>query len=81
MPRIFRRAAATSSCDNSELAVTLWIAYHRLFDRTGDANLVERYRKVYDPNQPGFIVMQRELKKLAQYAREHGNPPVFHDDP
>jgi lysophospholipase L1-like esterase len=57
---------------NSELAVMLWIAYHRLVDRTGDANLVERYRRVYDPNQPGFIVMQRELKKLAEYAQTHG---------
>jgi lysophospholipase L1-like esterase len=57
---------------NSELAVTLWIAYHRLFDRTGEANLVERYRKVYDPGQPGFIVMQRELKKLAEYAQQRG---------
>ena len=57
---------------HSELAVTLWIAYHRLFDRTGEANLIERYRKIYDPGQPGFMVMQRELKKLADYARERG---------
>jgi lysophospholipase L1-like esterase len=57
---------------NSELAVTLWIAYHRLLDRFGDANIVERYRKVYDPAQPGFVVMEQELKKLSQYAREHG---------
>jgi lysophospholipase L1-like esterase len=57
---------------NSELAVTLWIAYHRMLDRSGDANLVERYRKVYDPGQPGFVVMKQELKKLSQYAREHG---------
>jgi lysophospholipase L1-like esterase len=57
---------------HSQLAVTLWIAYHRLFDRTGEANLVERYRKIYEPDQPGFIVMQRELKKLADYGRERG---------
>jgi lysophospholipase L1-like esterase len=57
---------------NSELAVTLWIAYHRLLDRFGDSDLVERYRKVYDPSQPGFIVMEQELKKLAQYAQQHG---------
>jgi lysophospholipase L1-like esterase len=57
---------------NSELAVTLWIAYHRLVDGTGDANLVERYRRVYDPDQPGFIVMKRELEKLSRYAHEHG---------
>jgi lysophospholipase L1-like esterase len=57
---------------HSELAVTLWIAYHRLFDSAGEANLVERYRKVYDPDQPGFVVMQRELRKLADYAQARG---------
>jgi lysophospholipase L1-like esterase len=57
---------------HSQLAVTLWVAYHRLFERTGEANLVDRYRRVYEPDQPGFIVMQRELKKLADYARERG---------
>jgi len=57
---------------NSELAVTLWIAWHRLLDRFGDNDLVERYRKLYDPSQPGFIVMEQELKKLSQYARERG---------
>jgi lysophospholipase L1-like esterase len=57
---------------NSELALTLWIAYHRLIDRFGDANPVEHYRKVYDPGQPGFVVMEQELKKLSQYAQQHG---------
>ncbi len=57
---------------NSELAVTLWVAYHRLLDRFGDGDLVARYRKVYDPRQPGFMVMEDELKKLSQYAGEHG---------
>jgi lysophospholipase L1-like esterase len=57
---------------HSELAVTLWIAYYRLFDRSGEANLVERYRKIYDPDQPGFVVMQRELKKLSEYAQGRG---------
>jgi lysophospholipase L1-like esterase len=57
---------------NSELAVTLWIAYHRLLDRFGDGDLVARYRKVYDPAQPGFVVMEDELRKLAQYAQAHG---------
>jgi hypothetical protein len=57
---------------NSELAVTLWIAYTRMLDRFGDNDLVARYRKLYDPGQPGFAVMEQELKKLAQYARERG---------
>lgn len=55
---------------SSELAVTLWIAYHRLFDRLGEENLVDHYRKVYDPNEPGFAMMQQQLKRLAEYAKE-----------
>jgi hypothetical protein len=56
---------------NSQLAVTLWIAYHRLLDKAGSADLVEHYGKIYGPNSPGFLVMERELKRLAQYARQH----------
>ncbi|HEV3218039.1 MAG TPA: SGNH/GDSL hydrolase family protein [Vicinamibacterales bacterium] len=54
---------------NSELAVTLWIAYHRLFDKAGEGSLVDHYRSVYQPNAPGFIEMQASLAKLAEYAR------------
>jgi lysophospholipase L1-like esterase len=57
---------------NSELAVTLWIAFHRLFDRQGEASLVDHYRKVYEPNSPGFQKMKRELARLADYAGGHG---------
>jgi lysophospholipase L1-like esterase len=56
---------------HSELAVTMWIAYHRLLDRSGEANLIEHYRKVYEPDQPGLVMMESELKKLAGYARQH----------
>ena len=58
---------------NSELAVTLWIAYHRLLDRFGDGDLVARYRKVYDPAQPSFVVMENELRKLARYPQARDN--------
>jgi lysophospholipase L1-like esterase len=54
---------------NSELAVTLWIAYHRLFDKAGEQGLVDHYRSVYQPNAPGFVEMQASLSKLAAYAR------------
>jgi lysophospholipase L1-like esterase len=54
---------------HSELAVTLWIAYHRLFDRAGERSLLDHYRSVYQPNAPGFVEMQASLAKLAQYAR------------
>jgi lysophospholipase L1-like esterase len=56
---------------NSELAVTLWIAYHRLFDKQGEASLVDHYRKVYDPSAPGFLEMKQKLEELAQYAQVH----------
>jgi lysophospholipase L1-like esterase len=56
---------------DSELAVTLWIAYHRLADRLGEDNLVDHYRKTYGPDEPGFITMQQQLKRLADYCKEH----------
>ena len=57
---------------HSELAVTLWIAFHRLFDKSGEHALEEHYRAVYDRNQHGFIVMREKLKELANYANSHG---------
>jgi lysophospholipase L1-like esterase len=56
---------------NSELAVTLWIASHRLLDRSGEETLVDHYRHVYDPNGAGFQTMRQELKQLADYAKAH----------
>lgn len=56
---------------HSELAVTLWIAYHRLFDKSGEHSLEEHYRRVYQPKQRGFVVMQEKLKQLADYAKAH----------
>lgn len=56
---------------NSELAVTLWIAYSRLFGSTGETSLVDHYRRVYQPDAPGFLVMREKLKQLAVYAKSH----------
>ncbi len=56
---------------NSELAVTLWIAYHRLFDREGEQSLLDHYRAVYRSDAPGFVEMQRQLNRLAIYAKEN----------
>jgi len=56
---------------HSELAVTLWIAYHRLLDKHGETSLVEHYRSVYDPSAPGFMVMQSKLRELAEYAQRN----------
>src|SRR5262249_33959745 len=57
---------------HSELAVTLWIAYHRLYDRSGDKALVEHYRNVYEPGSRGFAKMSQSLGRLADYAKERG---------
>ena len=54
---------------HSEVAVTMWIAYHRLFDRAGEQSLVDHYRAVYAPDAPGFVTMQARLKELAEYAK------------
>ena len=55
---------------NSELAVTLWIAYHRLFDKHGEArwsSIIARLRSF----GAGFQVMQANLRELAEYARRN----------
>jgi lysophospholipase L1-like esterase len=57
---------------NSQTAVTLWIAYHRAFDRSGEASIVEHYRAAYRPDAPGFHIMQQKLAELADYAKAHG---------
>jgi hypothetical protein len=56
---------------HSELAVTLWIAYHRLFDRAGEHSLIEHYRRIYQPSAIGALAMQASLKRLADYAKAH----------
>lgn len=54
---------------NSELAVTLWIAFHRLADKSGERSLVDHYRAAYQEQAPGFLLMQSRLKELADYAK------------
>ena len=56
---------------HSNLAVTLWMAVHRLLDREGEQSLVDHYRAVYRDDAPGFALMRRELGQLADYARQH----------
>jgi lysophospholipase L1-like esterase len=57
---------------HSHLAVTLWIAAHRLFDKQGEQTLVDHYRQVYSPEAHGFTIMKRQLARLAAHAKEHG---------
>ena len=57
---------------HSQLAVTMWMAYHRLFDRAGEQALVDHYRDAYRPDAAGFRTMQAKLAELAAYARPKG---------
>ena len=56
---------------HSQIALTLWIATHRLFDKQGEETLVQHYKTAYEPDAPGFKVMQQQLQRLADYARVH----------
>jgi len=56
---------------NSELAVTGWIAFERYFSAAGSETVEEHYRKVYEPDAPGFIAMKQALAKLAEYGHAH----------
>jgi lysophospholipase L1-like esterase len=57
---------------NSELAVTVWVAFTRYFGRFAEKTLEDHYRDVYRPDAPGFLAMRGALRDLASYAREHG---------
>jgi lysophospholipase L1-like esterase len=56
---------------NSELAVAAWVAINRLFTATGEASLVDHYRRIYAPDSPALSLMKAEFGKLAAYARQH----------
>jgi lysophospholipase L1-like esterase len=57
---------------NSQLAVTLWIAASRLLGKSGEKSLVDHYREVYEPSQPGYQAMLAALKRLKDYADAKG---------
>jgi lysophospholipase L1-like esterase len=54
---------------HSELAVTLWIAAHRVFDSNGEKSLVQHYQNVYAPGSQSLAAMNLAFAKLADYAR------------
>lgn len=57
---------------NSQLAVTLWIAGSRLFGKSSEKSLVDHYKEVYEPTQPGYQAMLAALVKLKDYAATKG---------
>ena len=54
---------------NSELAVTGWIAYHRLFDKSGMQVLLEHYNHVYAPESASLLKTKDALENLSRYAK------------
>jgi len=56
---------------NSQLAVTLWQAIHRQFDRPGESILEAHYRDVYRPDAEGYREMLQSLDRLKAYADSH----------
>lgn len=56
---------------HSQLAVTLWIAAQRVMS-TGGKGLIDHYKEVYDPSYEGYKEMSDALRRLSQYAKEHG---------
>ncbi len=57
---------------NSEFALTLWIAWHRLVDLAGETSVIDHYRAIYRADSPGFRAMRDALARLAAYAHGHG---------
>ncbi len=54
---------------NSQTAVMIWSVLSRYMRPTGEANLVKYYRKMYQPDSPGYKKMRSSLVKLADYAK------------
>jgi lysophospholipase L1-like esterase len=69
---VLEPADASLLLRNSELAMTLWIASHRVFDRTGQQALEDHYRAVYQPDGAGVRGLDAAYAALAGYARAHG---------
>jgi len=55
---------------NSQLGVTLWIAWNRFFKSKGEEALLKHYNLTYAPNNRGFQQMFSALKRLAGYAKD-----------
>ncbi len=56
---------------NSQLAVTTWTAFNRLFNKSGENSLVKHYQNIYKKNNEGFIKMKENLALLANFSRKN----------
>src|SRR5262249_49293266 len=56
---------------NSELAVVLWTALQKQLAGTGQQNLEDHYRHLYDPQARGFLALREPLHGLSDYAQSN----------
>jgi lysophospholipase L1-like esterase len=56
---------------NSQLAVTLMIAFNRVLYSGDESSLINHYRDVYSKNSGGFDEMQRSIEALAEHAQKN----------
>jgi lysophospholipase L1-like esterase len=69
---VLERGGGNFLLRHSQLAVTLWIAFNRLFDQGGEAGLLTHYQKAYEPEAVGFLAMKLALARLGDYAASKG---------
>jgi lysophospholipase L1-like esterase len=62
---------------NSQLGVTLWTAYNRLFTKSGEEALIDHYKSIYNPKNKGFKDMVAALARLSTVAKEKNIPIVL----
>ncbi len=56
---------------NSQLAVTVWTAFNRTINSRGQNSMEKHYSSIYKKNSIGFQTMERNLKKLSDYAKSN----------
>jgi lysophospholipase L1-like esterase len=57
---------------NSQLAVTLWGAYHKFIGNTGESALLEHYQDVYKKDFVGYNKMKAAFEKLSTLSQNNG---------
>ncbi len=56
---------------NSQLAVTLIDIWNRYFRTSGEENLLEHYKSLFEENSDGFKIAMTSLQQLADVARNN----------
>ena len=55
---------------NSQLALTVWSAYNKFFNKSGQNILENHYRNVYTPGNPGYQKMKNKLSELSVFCKK-----------